>query len=184
LLLFQILSNPEIAISQKRERDEAHRREAELREELDRVCASHAAREAALVAANEKLLSRAEELSATVARLQAQVGDDVVSKCVGVPIYPYLLPSTPSPKSCPSSLSLLPDPLAHLHLLAPCSSIAGDGTHACPKPTTYVLGRWCRRWRVFPLHSEPWRISISNQQFLFCLCSSSLVCLLAETAFS
>ncbi len=58
---------------QKRERDEALRRETELAVQLDAERAASAQRESVLLAANDKLLARAEELSATVARLQAQV---------------------------------------------------------------------------------------------------------------
>ena len=48
-------------------------REAELAVQLDAERAAHQAREAALLGANDRLMARVEELSATVARLQAQV---------------------------------------------------------------------------------------------------------------
>ena len=52
---------------------EARERDAELAVQAEAERAAHAQREAALLAANAQLLERVEELSTTVARLQAQV---------------------------------------------------------------------------------------------------------------
>lgn len=58
---------------QRKERDDASKREAELEVQLDAERESFAQREGALLDANEKLMQRTEELSDTVSRLQAQV---------------------------------------------------------------------------------------------------------------
>ena len=57
----------------KRASSSSAEREAELAVQLEAERASHAQREHNLVAANERLMSRVEELSETVARLQGQV---------------------------------------------------------------------------------------------------------------
>jgi hypothetical protein len=61
------------AYLQKRDAEDARKREAELEVALEAERASSAAREGALMAANERLMARVEELSATVSHLQAQV---------------------------------------------------------------------------------------------------------------
>jgi len=62
----------------KRASSSSAEREAELAVQLEAERASHAQREHNLVAANERLMSRVEELSETVARLQGQVRVQVV----------------------------------------------------------------------------------------------------------
>jgi hypothetical protein len=58
---------------QKRQAEDARKREAELEVALEAERSSASQRETALVVANERLMARVEELSATVTALQAQV---------------------------------------------------------------------------------------------------------------
>lgn len=58
---------------QAREKDITRRRETELEQQLINERNAHSARESALLEANGKLLLRVEELSDSIARLQAQV---------------------------------------------------------------------------------------------------------------
>jgi hypothetical protein len=58
---------------QRRERDEVARQVAELEVSLDAARSAAAERERALMDANSRLLGQVEELSATAARMQAQV---------------------------------------------------------------------------------------------------------------
>lgn len=85
---------------QRYEREESARQVAELEVSLDAARSQASERERSLMDANSRLLGQVEELSATVARMQAQV-------CGGEAAWAEACP-TPSLSACTPHLTLPP----------------------------------------------------------------------------